>query len=154
MSQPYFWKNGRMTFTLPKWGLWEYIRTPEILEFDCRGQNTLHWGVFYIIGKLSKCKSRKGARMSHLDMYNISYAKKKGRESNWQFDSWPLKVGNWPDLVHAGGVRHSVGKLLTRATSFFQTSSQSEVWAKSYGLAKWRESKSGQFRDSYLGVLG
>jgi len=24
-------------------------------------------------------------------------AKKKGRESNWQFDSWPLKVDNWPD---------------------------------------------------------
>jgi hypothetical protein len=22
---------------------------------------------------------------------------KKGRESNWQFDFWPLKVGNWPD---------------------------------------------------------
>jgi hypothetical protein len=21
MLQPYFWKNGRMTFTLPKWGL-------------------------------------------------------------------------------------------------------------------------------------
>jgi hypothetical protein len=26
-----------------------------------------------------------------------SYGKKKGRESNWQFESWPLKVGNRPD---------------------------------------------------------
>ncbi len=27
-----------------------------------------------------------------------SYGQKKGRESNWQFDSRPLKVGNRPDL--------------------------------------------------------
>jgi len=36
--------------------------------------------------------------MSHLDIYITSYGKKKGRESNWQFDSWPLKVRNQPDL--------------------------------------------------------
>jgi hypothetical protein len=36
--------------------------------------------------------------MSHLDIFNTSYGKKKGRESNWQFDSRPLKVGNRPDL--------------------------------------------------------
>jgi hypothetical protein len=35
--------------------------------------------------------------MSHLDICNTSYGKKKGRESNWQFDSRPLKVGNRPD---------------------------------------------------------
>jgi hypothetical protein len=35
--------------------------------------------------------------MSHLDIYNRSNGKKKGRESNWQFDSRPLKVGNRPD---------------------------------------------------------
>jgi len=28
----------------------------------------------------------------------LSYEQKKGRESNWQFDSRPLKVGNRPDL--------------------------------------------------------
>ncbi len=28
---------------------------------------------------------------------NTSYVQKKGRESNWQFDSRPLKVGNRPD---------------------------------------------------------
>jgi hypothetical protein len=32
--------------------------------------------------------------MSHLDICSTSYDKKKGRESNWQFDSWPLKVRN------------------------------------------------------------
>jgi hypothetical protein len=37
--------------------------------------------------------------MCHLDICNTSYDKKKGRESNWQFDSRPLKVGNRPDFV-------------------------------------------------------
>jgi hypothetical protein len=82
----------------PKMGTWESIGTPKILKFDCRGQNTLHWGVLYIIGKLSKCRCRKWARMSHLDICSTSYGKKKGRESNWQFDSRPLKVWNWLDL--------------------------------------------------------
>jgi hypothetical protein len=35
--------------------------------------------------------------MSHLDIYNTSYGRKKGRESNWQFNSRPLKVGNRTD---------------------------------------------------------
>jgi hypothetical protein len=79
-------------------GTWESARTPETSEFDCRGQNTSHWGILYIIGKLSKQRCRKWARMSHLDICNTSYGKKKGQESNWQFDSRPPKVGNRPDL--------------------------------------------------------
>jgi hypothetical protein len=39
----------------------------------------------------------KWACMSHLDICSTSYDKKKGWESNWQFDSRPLKVGNRPD---------------------------------------------------------
>ncbi len=35
--------------------------------------------------------------MSHLDICNTSYGKKKGRESNRQFDSQPLKVRNRPN---------------------------------------------------------
>ncbi len=44
-----------------------------------------------------KCRCRKWHRMSHLDICNTSYGRKKGRESNWQFDSRPLNVGNRPD---------------------------------------------------------
>jgi hypothetical protein len=66
----------------PEMGTWESTGTPENLEFDCRGQNTLHWGILYIIGKLSKRRCRKWARMSHLDICSTSYGKKKGRESN------------------------------------------------------------------------
>jgi hypothetical protein len=39
----------------------------------------------------------KWARMGHLDIFSTSYVQKKGRESNWQFDSRPLKVENQPD---------------------------------------------------------
>jgi hypothetical protein len=34
--------------------------------------------------------------MSHLDICSPSYGQKKGQESNWQFDSQPLKVENQP----------------------------------------------------------
>jgi hypothetical protein len=36
--------------------------------------------------------------MGHLDICSTRYGKKKGRESNWQFDSRSLKVGNRLDL--------------------------------------------------------
>jgi hypothetical protein len=36
--------------------------------------------------------------MSHLDICSTSYGQKKGRESNCQFDSRPLKVGNRTNL--------------------------------------------------------
>jgi len=79
-------------------GTWESSGTLEISKLDCKGQNTSHWGVFNIIGKLAKCKCRKWPCMGHLDICNTSHGKKKGPESNWQFDSRPLKVGNQPDL--------------------------------------------------------
>jgi hypothetical protein len=37
--------------------------------------------------------------MTHLDSSNTSYGQKKGWESNWQFDSRPLKVKNHPDFL-------------------------------------------------------
>jgi hypothetical protein len=81
----------------PEMGTWESTWTPKTSECDRRGQNTLPWGVLYIIGKLRKHRYRKWAQMSHLKICSTSYGKKKGRESNWQFDSQPWKVGNQPD---------------------------------------------------------
>ncbi len=46
-----------------------------------------------------KRKCLKWARMTHLDTLNTSYGQKKGRESNWQFDSRPLKVKNRPNFL-------------------------------------------------------
>jgi hypothetical protein len=36
--------------------------------------------------------------MFHLNTYNISYGRKKGQESEYKFDSDPLKVENYPYL--------------------------------------------------------
>jgi len=83
---------------LPFWEL-EFQWTFESLESDCRGQNSLDWKVFYIIGKILKLKCLKWACMTHLDIWNTNYSQKKGRESNWQFDSQPLKVGNRFDFL-------------------------------------------------------
>jgi hypothetical protein len=82
----------------PEMGTWESSETPKTSRFDFRGQNTLPWGVLHDIEKLLKCRCQKWPCMSHLDIYSTSYGKKKGRGSNCQFDSWPLKVRNQPDL--------------------------------------------------------
>jgi len=53
----------------PKSGNLESSRTFENSELDFRGQNILHWGVLYTIGKVLKWKCPKWSRMSHLDIY-------------------------------------------------------------------------------------
>jgi len=80
----------------PKSGNLESSETPAISKLDSRGKNTSPWGVLYTIGKFLKPRCPKWPRMSRLDICSPSYGQKKGRESNWQFDSQPLKVGNWP----------------------------------------------------------
>ncbi len=87
------------TFTFPKelplcelesW--WTF----ECSENDCKSQNPMTWRVPYTIEKLLKLRCLKWVCMTHLDIWNTSYGQKKGWESNWQFDSRPLKVGSQP----------------------------------------------------------
>jgi len=59
----------------------------------------MDWKVIYIIGNLLKLRCLKWVRITHLNIWNTSYDQKKGRESNWQFDSRPLKVKNQPDFL-------------------------------------------------------
>jgi hypothetical protein len=70
--------------------------TLECLELNSKAQNTSPWGVLGVIGKVSKFRCPKWPRIGHLDICSPSYGQKKGQESNWQFDSRPLKVGNRP----------------------------------------------------------
>jgi hypothetical protein len=138
----------------PKVGDLESSGTLECLEFDSKAQNTSHWGVLDVIGKVSKRRYRKWPRIGHLDICSPSYGQKKGRESNWQFDSRPLKVGNrplpdlriesttwrWKDLDE--GYIFSLDLVAIRLCS-------RELQAfKVLGL------QPGQFRDSNLGVQG
>jgi len=70
--------------------------TLECSDLNSKAQTTSYWGVFSVIGKVLKRRYRKWPRIGHLDICSPSYGQKKGRESNWQFDSQPLKVGNRP----------------------------------------------------------
>jgi hypothetical protein len=96
LSEPHFGQVWGWSPTLGKVGDLESSGTPECLEFDSKAQNTSHWGVLGVIGKVLKRRYRKWPRIGHSDICNPSYGQKKGRESNWQFDSRPLKVGNRP----------------------------------------------------------
>ncbi len=90
------------TLTLPReLPLWEFKSrwTLKFSKSNCKGQKPLDYVVPYIIGKLLECGCLKWASMTHLDISNTSYGQKKGRKSNWQFDSWPLKVKNHPNFL-------------------------------------------------------
>jgi hypothetical protein len=91
------WGKCEVAIHTPENGIWESSGTPENSEHDFRGQNTSHWSVLYTVEKVLKCRCPKWPRMSYLDICSISYGRKKGRESNWQFDSRPLKVRNRPE---------------------------------------------------------
>jgi hypothetical protein len=77
--------------------------TPERSELNSKGQNTSPWGVLGVIGKVLKCRCPKWPRIGHLDICSPSYGQKKGRESNWQFDSRPLKSRESTHSRHALG---------------------------------------------------
>jgi hypothetical protein len=111
--------HGRIIVTTPLWpsvgvkpntskvGDLESSGTPECLEFDRKAQNTSHWCVLGVIGKVLKRRYIKWPRIGHLDICSSSYGQKKGRESNCQFDSRPLKFGNrpLPDLRIKSAIR-------------------------------------------------
>ncbi len=78
----------------PKSGKLESFGTPKNSERNLRGQISLHLSALDVIGKVLKCRCPKWPRMSHFNICSPSYGQKKGQESNWQFDSRPLKVGN------------------------------------------------------------
>jgi len=157
MSQPYFGQVWGWSPTLGKREELESFRTPECLELNCKAQNTSHWNVLGVIGKVLKRTYRKWPRIGHLDICRSSYGQKKGRESNWQFDSRPLKVGNrpLPDL------RIESDTSLERSQRGLQVwfrprcnqTSQSRVMS-SQSPRTPPETISGQFRDSNLGVPG
>jgi hypothetical protein len=93
------------TFTLQvssHYGSWSPKWTLESSERDLRGQNPLVGKVIYIIGNLLKRRCLKWARITHLDIWNLSYDQKKGKKSNWQFDSRSLKVKNRPNFLAYG----------------------------------------------------
>jgi hypothetical protein len=135
---------------LPFWEL-KSLGTFEFSKNDLKGQILLNWNFPYTIRKLSKCRCLKWAYI-HLSTYNTSYGQKKNQESEWQFNSWPLKVGNFHELcVCKGRATYIIGNLLMKVIIFFKTSPQSKVYTKSYKCPKWQKFQFQEFWNSQLG---
>jgi hypothetical protein len=64
------------------------------------------------------------------------------------------KSGIDPIYLAVDDMRHTVGKLSTRATTLLETAPRYEVYAQSYGAPKSQESRLAQFRDSHSGIPG
>ncbi len=138
----------------PKVGDLESSGTPKCLGFDNKAQNTSHWDFFGVIEKVLKRRYRKLPRIGHLDICNPSYGQKKGRESNCQFDSRPLKVGNRPrpDLRIESAIRRL--KDLDEGYKFGSDLVAIRLRSRELWAPKVSGLQPGQFRDSNLGVPG
>ncbi len=148
------WQSVGVKPNTPKVGDLESSGTPECLEFDSKAQNTSHWGVLGVIEKVLKRRYRKLPRIGHLDIYSPSYGRKKGRESNWQFDSQALKVGNRPffDVRIESATWH--WKDLDKGYNFGSDLVAIRLGSRKLRAPKVSELQPGQFRDSNLGVPG
>jgi hypothetical protein len=134
------WENATPT---PKSGDLESSGTPENSEDDLRGQISSPCCVLYINGKLLKRRCPKWPRIAHLDIWSSSYGKKKGRESNCQFDSRPLKVENrpLPDVASRSATRR--WKALDESYNFGLELVPIRVWGEELWLSKvpWLQSE-------------
>jgi hypothetical protein len=81
-------------------------------------------------------------------------AKRRARSQIASLTLNQKKSGTDPIYLSQDGVRHTVGKLSTRATTLLQTAPRSEVCSQSYGDPKSRESQLARFQDSHSGVPG
>jgi hypothetical protein len=152
MSQPHFGQVWGWSPTLGKVGGLESSGTLECLELDSKTQNTSHWGVLGVIGKVLKRRYRKWPRIGHSDICSPSYGQKKGRESNWQFDSRPLKFGNrpLPDVSLKSVTRR--WKALDESYNFDSRLVPIRARGEELWLFKVLGVQPGQFRDSISGV--
>jgi hypothetical protein len=106
MSQPHFGQVWGWNSHSQSWGF-GVLRDSRMFRVRQQGAKHLALGVLGVIGKVLKCRCPKWPRIGHLDIDSPSYGRKKGRESKWQFDSRPLKVGNQtaPDVRWGSAIR-------------------------------------------------
>ncbi len=136
----------------------ESFGTLECLEFNRKAQNTSHRGVLGVIGKVLKRRYRKWPSIGHSDISSPSYGQKKGRESNWQFDSRPLKsresTSSWHPIweCDTSFEKNRRGLQLCFRPRCDPTLQSGVMSSQSPGTPPG--TVSGQFRDSNLGVPG
>ncbi len=138
----------------PKSEKLESFRTPKNSELEFRGENTLHWGVLYTIGKVLKCRCPKWPRMNHLDIWSPSYGQKKGWESNWQFNSRPLNVGNRPlsNVCSRSATWH--WKALDESYNFGSNLVPIQAWGEKWWMPKVPGVQTGTVSGPHFGSPG
>jgi len=143
------WPSVGVRPNTPKVGDLESSGTPECLEFDSKAQNTSHRNVLDVIGKVLKRRYWKWPRIDHLDICRPSYGQKKGRESNWQLDSQPLKVGNrpLPNLRIKSATRR--WKYLDEGYNFSSDLVAIRLCSRELWVPKVPGLQPGQFRDNF-----
>jgi len=92
--------------------------------------------------------------MTRLDIYNTSYSKNKGRESNWQFDFRPQEVRNQPNFHACKWSAIHRWKALDESYNFASDLIQIEGLSKKLWPRKVAGVQPWQFRDSLLVVPG
>jgi hypothetical protein len=138
VSQPHFGQVCGRSPTLAKLGELESSETLECLEFNNKVQNTSHWGVLGVIGKVLKRRYRKRPRINHLDIYSPSYGQKKGDNRHLPDIRFESGTWRWKDLDE--GYNFGSDLVAIRLCS-------RELWAPKGPGVQPR-----QFRDSILGV--
>ncbi len=101
-----------------------------------------------------KRRYRKCPRIDNSDICSPSYGQKKGRESNWQFDSRPLKVRNrcLPDIRIESAIWR--WKDLDEGYNFGSDLVAIQLCSRELWRLKVPGVSPGQFRDSVSGVPG
>jgi hypothetical protein len=152
MSQPHFGQVWGWSPTLGKVEGLKSAGTPECSELDSKAQNTSHWSILGVIEKVLKHRYRKWPRIDHSDICSPSYGQKKGWESNWQFDSRPLKVWNRPLPDVALNSATWRWKALDKSYNFGLRLVPIRAQGEELWPFKVPRVQPGQFRDSILGI--
>jgi hypothetical protein len=148
------WPSVRMKLTLSKLGTWSPPRLPKTHSLIA-GVKTPWIGVF--LTSLERSWSvdvQNGLAWVIWTFAAQVMGKRRAGSQTGSFTPDHKKSGIDPIPRCDGDVRHGVEKLSRRVTRLVQTSSQSDVAARSYDGPKSQESKLGQFRDFTLGVPG
>jgi len=121
-----------------KWDLW-VLR--DFRKFRTRLQGSKHLALrcSLYLGKVLNCRCPKWLRMNHFEICSTSYGWKKGRESNWQLDSRPLKVRN--QLDPSAFRWNAIHRRKTFEDSYNFASDRVPIW--SWGEKLWTPKVSG-----------
>jgi hypothetical protein len=116
---------------------------------DSRMFRVWQQGVLGVIGKVLKRRYRKWPRIGHLDICSPSYGQKKGRESNCQFDSRPLKVVNRPLLDIRFEIATRRWKDLDEGYNFDSDLIEIRLYNRELWASKVPGLQPGHFRDNF-----